>query len=726
MFRFRSGLSALLLVLFVGGLLAAQPPKPQPAEPTYGGKSLSEWVNVLGNASAAERRRSIVALRSMGGDADALAERLFAGAVDPKARSAAHAMALGELGPPVVPALIRGLWTEDRWTRQVCLFALNRLGADGRAAAPSVIKLLGDPDVDIRRDCIAVLRASSEHRAIPAITGLLRDPDADVRLYAAGALAWLGAPAEEIVPVVAAELRQDDAQRLRLATSIIADLGPEAAAAVPALVKLISRDDAELTIRLARALSAIGPAAKDAIPSLKKRLAEDKHRGHEIGLDIAIALWRIARDHDAPRILREQMANSARPDRVAEVLSRIDSGEETIKALAELLKSEKPEVAIAAAGVLGSKVNEAVPLLGRMLAHTEPNVRARAVVALVRLGPEAKGAIEPLRASTKDDNPEIGFWSTVALCRLDPTPEAIAAVAGYLDHRDPQLRLLAAGVLGQLGAKAASAAPRLAVARTDEDGPVRLAAVMAAWKATSDPTALQSATELLKFPDEEVRSMAALDIGEIMGSNAKPIVPELVKRLFDAFSSVRSNAAESLGRIGPAASSAAPALLALLEGDEPSFVQSAACEALGRIQPNDKEAVVAVLRKKVVHPDPLTRIHAALSLWQLAGDDSGAKEAERGIKYRSHHVRITAAEMLWRMKQDGRVVPFLVRTLEDSNLEGGSNENERYMAARALGRIGSPAKAALPELRKLLSHPDAGLADIAAEAVRAIEADIKK
>ena len=39
----------------------------------------------------------------------------------------------------------------------------------------------------------------------------------------------------------------------------------------------------------------------------------------------------------------------------------------------------------------------------------------------------------------KDDNPTIAFWSTVAVCRLDPKPESVAAVAGYLDHRDPEL-----------------------------------------------------------------------------------------------------------------------------------------------------------------------------------------------------------------------------------------------------------------------------------------------
>jgi HEAT repeat protein len=724
MFGLRFGLPASVLALFISGLIAAQPPKSQPAEPTYAGKSLTEWLTVLGNSQAAERQRALEAIRALGGDPDALAEKLLAGALEPKSL-VTHVAVLAELGPAAAPALTRGLWSPDERVRRVSLYTLNRLGADGRAAIPTLVRLLADSDDTIRRESAEVLRAAEAHAAIPALTRALKDRDAGVRLAAAEALAQLGGSESAILPVVMAELGKEDPQILRTAVFVVQVLGPQASSAVPALSALVSRDDPELTIRVCIALAAIGPAAKDAIPALKKRLADDKHRGHEIGLDIAIALWRIARDPDAPRILREQMANSARPDRVADVLSRIDSGEETIKALAELLKSEKPEVAIAAAGVLGSKEKEAVPLLGRMLTHKEPNVRARAVVALVRLGPEAKGAIEPLRASTKDDNPEIGLWSTAAVCRLDPTPETVAAVAGYLEHRDAQLRLTAATVLAQLGAKAAPAAPRLLVARADESGQVRLAAAMAAWKATTDPTALQAAAELLKSSDPLVRSLAAVDIGAIAGPQAKPVVPDLTRRLFDSISTVRSATAESLGRIGPGAASATPALLALLEGDEPGFVQSAACEALGFIRPADAEGVSAVLKRKLEHPDPHVRIHAALALRRL-GDDAGAREAERGIEYRTYQVRITAAEMLWLMKRDQRVVPLLVRSLEDANLDGRSTENERYMAARALGRIGSPAKAALPELRKLMSHSDVGLAEVAAEAVQAIEADIKK
>jgi HEAT repeat protein len=73
------------------------------------------------------------------------------------------------------------------------------------------------------------------------------------------------------------------------------------------------------------------------------------------------------------------------------------------------------------------------------------------------------------------------------------------------------------------------------------------------------------------------------------------------------------------------------------------------------------------------------------------------------------------------LKKDDRVVPLLVRTLEESNLDETGGHNERYMAARALSRIGPPAKAAVPELTKLLNHPDPAVSAMAADAIKAIE-----
>jgi HEAT repeat protein len=161
----------------------------------------------------------------------------------------------------------------------------------------------------------------------------------------------------------------------------------------------------------------------------------------------------------------------------------------------------------------------------------------------------------------------------------------------------------------------------------------------------------------------------------------------------------------------------------VLEGDEPAFVQSAACEALGLVLPADKESALAVLKSKLEHPSPLVRVHAALAMFLVAGDKTGEQEAIRGLGNRSHQVRITAAETLWRMGKDGRSIPLLVRTLEEANLSGTEGENERYMAARALGRIGPDAKDAVPELLKIIDARDPDLAATARASLKAIDPD---
>ena len=356
-----------------------------------------------------------------------------------------------------------------------------------------------------------------------------------------------------------------------------------------------------------------------------------------------------------------------------------------------------------------------------MLANKDPKIRASALIAIVRLGPQAKELLEPLRAAAKDDNTTIAFGASVLVCRLATSAETVANLAVFLSDRDVHLRTSSAEMLGLLGAGGKTAVAKLTTVLTDSEDEVRLAAAVALWRIEQHPFALTTASEMLRSPRARTREAAAVELGGVFGPDAKATIPELVKRLFDPFSSVRSAASEALGRIGPGATDAAPALLAILEGDEPSFVQSAACEALGLVQPADKEGTAAVLKKKLEHPDPLTRVHAALALWLIAGDKAGEKEAERGLAFRTYQVRITAAETLWRMSQDTRSVPLLIRTLEESNLDGSQNENERYMAARALGRIGSAAKPALPELTKLLTHHDAALAATAAAAIKAIE-----
>ena len=80
---------------------------------------------------------------------------------------------------------------------------------------------------------------------------------------------------------------------------------------------------------------------------------------------------------------------------------------------------------------------------------------------------------------------------------------------------------------------------------------------------------------------------------------------------------MRANAAQALGKIGPAAKDAVPALIAVVK-DERSSIHEEAVNTLGEIGPAAAEAELA-LRDAVKDKDPNVRTAAARALrriWQ--------------------------------------------------------------------------------------------------------------
>ncbi len=687
----RLALTLLLLSVAVAAVPAAQPvpPAPMPAAPVL--------------------------------DVDALIAK--AADSDPKTADEALFKLVG-LGSGAVPALTQGLWAESSTTRRLCAAILVEIGADARAATPSLVRLLNDDNTAVRRAAIRALSSVGAHSAIPALKKSLKDDSADVRLAAAEALIALGADAETVIPVLTKALKAERPEEYQYAVGLLGELGSEAAPALPAIETALVEADPAFAGRIADALGRIGPEAKNLVPLLKKKVKDDQNAAF-FRTSAAIALWRIARDPDAAELLREALAakKAVRPLPHAPLL-RIEPSLETIEALAKLLKSEDIDEVLLAAEVLGTRSKDTIPQLVALLKKGDERVyKLHAGLILGRIGPDAKEALEPLTALAKTKTEFGSFPAAVAVYQIDPKPENAMAIAEYLEDKDH--RLHAAEALKFLRPTAKAVAIELLLASDSPDDEFRLAAAVALWRIEKNPAALKAVVRSLHSADPKMRAKAAADLGADFGADAKPALPDLVKRLFDSRASVRSVSAEALGRVGPAALDAVPALLTLLEGDEPAFVYSAACEALGRIQPADKDAVTAALKQKLEHPAPLVRAHAALAL-VLMGDKSGEPEAVRGLGYRTHHVRITAAEAVWRLNKDGRVVPLLVRALEESNLSGTESENERYMAARALGRIGADAKPAVPELLKLIDARDPDLATTARTALRLIDPDAAK
>ncbi|HLJ94744.1 MAG TPA: HEAT repeat domain-containing protein [Gemmataceae bacterium] len=109
--------------------------------------------------------------------------------------------------------------------------------------------------------------------------------------------------------------------------------------------------------------------------------------------------------------------------------------------------------------------------------------------------------------------------------------------------------------------------------------------------------------QMLRDPNPSIQVQGAFGLGRL-GPEARSAVPALMEAL-KRDRLVRQHAALALGQIGPAASDAVPALCAALSDPEWAVRRQAAL-ALGQIGPQARPAIPA-LQKISRDPDPLVR-----------------------------------------------------------------------------------------------------------------------
>jgi HEAT repeat protein len=179
----------------------------------------------------------------------------------------------------------------------------------------------------------------------------------------------------------------------------------------------------------------------------------------------------------------------------------------------------------------------------------------------------------------------------------------------------------------------------------------------------------------------EAAQKAAIRVLGKLGPAASPAVPAVIGASADPNPGLRLEAIQTLGRIGPPARSAIPGLIPML-ADTNEAIQAAAAEALGSIDlqwPSDPAAAgpISVLSGKLCVPGRPGEI--AVKMFAAIG---------------------------------GTAVPVLIDALKSGDRIAQEN------AAKALGQIGAGAKAAVPALMLAVqnSHPW-----VKAEAAKALE-----
>jgi hypothetical protein len=373
---------------------------------------------------------------------------------------------------------------------------------------------------------------------------------------------------------------------------------------------------------------------------------------------------------------------------------------------------------------LGDRVAERIALLTALLRAPDWERRFDALRPAWRLVNRWRGPYEDLVRLVGDR-------------LLDPDPRVSPAAASVLEHLG-DLAAPAAGALVQ----ALAAAPREAPPSRNAgppawitvwpDGGAMVGPTLRALAELRDPRALRAVEWALEYGD------MPSDVGSVIGCYG-PAAARLVQairfRLRDLPITSRhdsrgSGLTSALGRIGPAAASALPELLALLP-------EASAVRAVGELGPAAAPAVPA-LRPLLDHADWETAFPAARAVWRITADPDLVLPVvarylpEQGGGTSHQHATIQAAGMLTDLGPAGaalvpRLRPLLAAPVmwvrlhaavalwnatgdTDSALPvltgaWAENRHTRRTVARCLAAIGPAAATAVPLLRAELAEP---------------------
>lgn len=262
-----------------------------------------------------------------------------------------------------------------------------------------------------------------------------------------------------------------------------------------------------------------------------------------------------------------------------------------------------------------------------------------------------------------------GFISFGAAARAQTTAAApvnprIAEMLKQLKDPDWDTRMEAATALGRLGPAAKPAIPNLLDALGDPEPAVRMKAIDAFMFMGRD--AAETAPRIipmLKDPNELVRVSAVIALPRVSADPAST-VPLLKTALSDPAWVVRRRAAIELVHLGAESEATLPVLREGLRDPVPSYRMEAIGNLVKVAPPAERQTIVDLVLRYLKDPDDETRIEAIRTLSGMGAE----------------------------------AVPPLIGVLTAPN----EPRHVQAAAIRALGRIGPPAKDALPHLRPLL------------------------
>ena len=439
---------------------------------------------------------------------------------------------MGSRAGDAIPALLQTLHDPEWRVRASVVRALGKIGIDSDEVTTALLKASADPDTDVRMAAIVsmdLLRLDWE-TASEAISRRIEDEQWSVQLAAIRYVGKVGLPAKNTVPQLLhcleaneCEIREEAANSLGLIAS-----NPEKAA--EALILALKREKQETSSRKSRTIyfdyhspfrelgrharvrdaigQALGRLGKNAAGALVKALNDENRyvRGYA-----ADALGRIRHDsEDAIRELGDLLDDRDRDVRRAAARALGQIGGRAMPMLLLSIKDKDPAIRVEAAfalGIVGPRdarvldalrgaLNDgnievqrcAIGFLPQFGQSTVPELTwyldgkhmlwKEAILALSKIGPEARQALPILHEMAQDEDTEVRMHAVRAIGKIGNNDETcLRTVTGYLDDPDRYVRRNAVNALGDMWDGEEEILEAIAARLKDPDAGVRLAAV---------------------------------------------------------------------------------------------------------------------------------------------------------------------------------------------------------------------------------------------------------
>jgi HEAT repeat protein len=184
------------------------------------------------------------------------------------------ALALGKMGRPGVPELVKAIKEGPNQTRLLAMYGLGISGAEADAAVPTLIAALADKNHQIRESAFQTLSHIRHPATVAAVLPKLNHGDPYIRFNAALCLGTMGPWAREAIPALIEAIKDESAVVRANAVEALSRIRPSAENVITALTNALTDPDATVRAHAAGGLGNGGSASAVAVPALIERLKD--------------------------------------------------------------------------------------------------------------------------------------------------------------------------------------------------------------------------------------------------------------------------------------------------------------------------------------------------------------------------------------------------------------------------------------------------------------------